>query len=351
MSTMPPLNEMHRAMQARDASYDGIFYIAVKTTNVFCRPACPARRPRPSNVEYFPTPDDALRSGYRPCKRCRPLDANGRPPEWVRRLLARVDAEPGRPLGDKDLRAMSIDPARVRRYFKENYGMTFQTYQRTKRMGKALKQIRGGADLAGVGLRHGFESSSGFRDAFSRTFARSPGRSREADCIVTTTLESPVGRLLLGATSKAVCLLEFDDCPDRKRQLDVLQRTFGCALVPGENELIERLKGQLDQYFDGKLQKFTLPLSYPGTPFQTAVWDELRRIPYGRTVSYEHVATAIGHPDAQRAVGTANGRNRIAIVIPCHRVVNKSGELGGYGGGLWRKKLLLELEQQGKAGE
>ena len=225
--------------------------------------------------------------------------------------------------------------------------MTFQTYQRNRRMGRALREIKAGAALAGVGLRHGYESDSGFREAFGRTFARTPGRGREADCIVTTTVASPIGPLLIGATAKAICLLEFDSGRSRERQLARLERRFQCPILPGDNEHLERLKGELSEYFAGNLRRFAVPLSYPGTPFQMAVWNRLRRIPYGQTVSYEQVATDIGHPGAQRAVGTANGSNRIAIVVPCHRVVNKNGGLGGYGGELWRKKFLLELEGRG----
>ena len=347
MNSVPPIHEMRQAVRARDASYDGVFFIAVKTTGVFCRPSCPARRPQPRNVEYFPAVQDALRSGYRPCKRCRPMEANGRAPDWVRTLLQHLETAADRPLGDKDLRAMAIEPARARRYFKEHYGMTFQTYQRNRRMGKALKEIRAGADLTHVGLRQGFESDSGFRDAFGRTFGRPPGRSRQTDCIVTTTIESPIGPLLLGATAKAVCLLEFGEARARERQFARLEQRFRCPILPGDNDHLGRLKEELARFFAGTLRKFTVPLTYPGTPFQVAVWDRLWRIPYGQTISYEQVAADIEHAGAQRAVGTANGSNRIALVIPCHRVVNKNGGLGGYGGELWRKKFLLDLEQQG----
>lgn len=350
MSILPPIRELSRAVRRRDASYDGVFFIAVKTTGVFCRPSCPARRPRAHNIEYFSSGAEALRSGYRPCKRCRPLETDGRPPAWVQRLLQQLDAAAYRPLGDKDLRAMAIDPTRARRYFKEHYGMTFQMYQRNRRMGRAWRELQAGTTLTGVGLRHGYESESGFRDAFGRTFSRTPGRGREADCIVTTTIASPIGPLLVGATAKAVCLLEFDSGQSRERQLARLERRFQCPILPGDNEHLEQLKAELRDYFARRLRKFAVPLVYPGTPFQVAVWDRLRRIRYGQTVAYEQVATDVGHPGAQRAVGTANGANRIAIVIPCHRVVNKNGGLGGYGGELWRKKFLLELEQRSASG-
>lgn len=227
--------------------------------------------------------------------------------------------------------------------------MTFHAYQRARRLGEAFTKIREGRRLIDVEIGHGYESSSGFREAFSKTFGRSPGRSRGADCLVTTMIESPLGPLLAGATSQAVCLLEFTDRRALETQFQTIRKRFDCAVVPGDNAHLKKLRQELRSYFDGTLREFTVPLTYPGTPFQVNVWDALRRIPYGSTWSYEKLARRVGRPGAQRAVGSANGKNRIAIVIPCHRVVNKGGQLGGYGGGLWRKRFLLELEQ-GAAG-
>jgi AraC family transcriptional regulator of adaptative response/methylated-DNA-[protein]-cysteine methyltransferase len=162
---------------------------------------------------------------------------------------------------------------------------------------------------------------------------------------VMQTLESPLGPLMAAATAQALCLLEFADEQSPETRIAALQRVFGCAVVPGRNEHVDHLRAELGEYFAGKLRRFTVKLDYRGTPFQHAVWDELRRIPYGQTASYEDVARRVGRPNAQRAIGMANHRNPIAIVVPCHRVVNKSGALGGYGGGLWRKQFLLDLER------
>jgi AraC family transcriptional regulator of adaptative response/methylated-DNA-[protein]-cysteine methyltransferase len=346
MSTLPPLKEMERAVNDSDATYDGIFVVAVRTTGIFCRPSCPARKPLARNREYFATAQEALFAGYRPCKRCRPLDACGRPPDWVARLLAEVDRDPAARWRDADLRALEIDPARARRWFREHYGMTFQAYCRGRRMGEALEQIRKGADLDDVALGHGYESHSGFREAFGRTFGLPPGRSRQAGCIVTAWVESPLGPLLTAATTEAVCLLEFTDRRVLEGQLEALRKRFACAVVPGHNRHLDRLKEELAAYFAGRLTEFRVPIVYPGSPFQRAVWEELRRIPYGETRSYEDVARAVGCVRACRAVGRANGLNRVVILIPCHRVVNKGGLLGGYGGGLWRKQFLLDLERR-----
>jgi AraC family transcriptional regulator of adaptative response/methylated-DNA-[protein]-cysteine methyltransferase len=344
MNSMPAPNEMQRAYINKDASYDGIFFLGVRTTGIFCRPSCPARKPLPKNVDYFANVRDAMFAGYRPCKRCRPLETNGKPPEWVVRALSLVGATEER-LKDSTLRASGIDPYRIRRFFQKQYGMTFQAYCRARRMGAALEQLRRGATLDDVTLGNGYESYSGFRDAFSRTFGRPPGTSRTADCIVVSWLESPLGPLVAAASNHGICLLEFTDRRMLETQFRMLKKLFGCSIVPGENAHLKTLKNQLEQYFAGRLKQFSVPVVCPGTPFQERVWKELQRIPFGETRSYEDLARRIGAENAHRAVGTANGRNRIAIVIPCHRVVNKDGKLGGYGGGLWRKQHLLDLER------
>jgi AraC family transcriptional regulator of adaptative response/methylated-DNA-[protein]-cysteine methyltransferase len=341
---------MERAVNESNASYDGIFFVAVRTTGIFCLPSCPARKPLLRNREYYATVREALGAGYRPCKRCRPLDVNGRPAVWVARLLAEVDRAPETRWRDADLRSLGIDPARARRYFRKHYGMTFQAYCRGRRMGKALQEIRKGVDLDNVALGNGYESHSGFREAFTRTFGQTPGRGRSTDCVVVTWLESPLGPLLAGATDEGVCLLEFSDRRALESQIATLRKQFDRALVPGQHDYLDQLKDELAEYFAGTRTAFTVPLVYPGSPFQRAVWGQLLRIPYGETRSYEDIARAVGNADAPRAVGRANGQNRVAIVIPCHRVVNKGGKLGGYGGGLWRKQFLLDLEQGRGAG-
>ena len=167
--------------------------------------------------------------------------------------------------------------------------------------------------------------------------------------IITTTIDSPIGPLLAGARDDGVCLLEFT-APERLGpQLDALRRSLGGVLQDGDHAHLRQLRSELAEYFAGRLRDFSVPLVAPGTPFQERVWSELRRIPYGETRSYEDLARIVSTASAQRAVGRANGSNRIAIVIPCHRVVNKDGGLGGYGGGLWRKEVLLRLEGAGPA--
>jgi AraC family transcriptional regulator of adaptative response/methylated-DNA-[protein]-cysteine methyltransferase len=166
---------------------------------------------------------------------------------------------------------------------------------------------------------------------------------------VYTEIETPVGEMLAAATESQLLLFEFPHRRMIDTQLDRVRRAVGCELVPGESPIFAQLRTELDEYFQGGRRKFTVPLYVPGTPFQMKVWAELQRIPIGTTTSYARLATSIGKPEAVRAVARANGDNRIAILIPCHRVIGSNGELVGYGGGLWRKKKLLELEARTEA--
>lgn len=346
MNTLPPIAEMERAYLGRDPAYDGIFYVGVRTTGIFCRPTCPARSPLPQNVEYFASAATALFAGYRPCKRCRPMVVANQP-EWATALLARVEAAPSARITDGNLKALGVDPATVRRHFLKHYGMTFQAYSRARRLAVAFTDIRNGATVDSAAYSSGYESLSGFRAAFGQSVGCTPGDCRDHACVFLTWMQSPLGPLVAGATDKGVCLLEFTDRRMLETQFEVVQRLFRVPVLPGTNPHLERLQVELDAYFAGTLREFSLPLVFPGTPFQQRVWEQLLLIPYGETRSYHEVAAAIGNPKAVRAVGRTNGLNRIAILIPCHRVVNKSGGLGGYGGGLRRKQYLLNLEQAG----
>jgi AraC family transcriptional regulator of adaptative response/methylated-DNA-[protein]-cysteine methyltransferase len=340
---MPSAAEMWRAFEAKDSSYDGVFFVAVRTTGIFCTPSCSAR-PLAKNVEFYATAGDALFAGYRPCKRCRPLDAGGRHPPWTDKLLADIAADPAARITDGDLRRRGLVPATVRRYFLRRFGVTFQAFCRARRLGGALERLRTGEPLNGVAAGNGYDSFSGFRAAFGQFFGRPPGHSRSADFIRLAWVESPLGPLVAGATAAGVCLLEFTNRRMLETQLRTLQRLFGLALAPGDNEHLATLRRELAAYFDSKLTTFTVPVVTPGTPFQRLVWEELRRIPYGATWSYDRLASTVGNPGAARAVGRANGQNRVAILVPCHRVVMKDGRLCGYGGGVWRKRRLLDLE-------
>ena len=344
MNTLPPRAELERAYLARDPAYDGLFIVGVRTTGIFCRPTCPVRSPRPENVEFFPSAATAVFAGYRACKRCRPLAVVNQP-DWAAALVERIDAAPAARVTEKDLRALGVDPATVRRHFVRHYGMTFQAYTRARRLAVGVQSLQTGATVDAAAFATGYESVSGFREAFGKALGRPPGDAAGRDPLFPTWLPSPLGPLLAGATAEGLCLLEFTGGTDLEAQLAATRRVFDRPPLPGTNPHLDRLRAELDAYFAGTLRAFTVPLVYPGTPFQRRVWDELQRIPYGETRSYRDVADATGDAKAVRAVGRANGMNRICIVIPCHRVVNTGGALGGYAGGLRRKQYLLNLEQ------
>ena len=342
---LPPLDEMWGAFERRDPEYDGIFVTAVSTTGIFCRPTCPAKKPARENVEFYPAARDALTAGYRPCKRCRPME-NGAAPEWISGLLEAVEADPARRWKDQDLRERGLEPERVRRWFQRHHGMTFHAYHRARRLGRAIGRLRDGAGPAGTAFESGYESLSGFHEAFVRATGTTPGRATE-EPILLHRLSTPLGPMIAGADDAALYLLEFADRRMLETQIQRVRAGTGRVAVPGVNDVIRRIGDELEAYFAGALREFTTPLETPGSDFQRAVWEELRRIPYGETRSYGEQARRLGQPpEAVRAVARANGDNRIAIVIPCHRVIGADGRLTGYGGGLWRKRRLLDLERE-----
>ncbi|HUP19280.1 MAG TPA: methylated-DNA--[protein]-cysteine S-methyltransferase, partial [Gemmatimonadota bacterium] len=283
--------------------------------------------------------------GYRPCLRCRPLELGKPAPDWVRALADELQAEPDRRIRDADLRDRGLDPATVRRWFQRHHGMTFQAWQRGLRLGGALRALGNGGDIAAAGYEAGYESLSGFYDAVKRWTGKSPGRSRDASVIRLTRIGTPMGPMVAGATDAALTILEFADRRMLETQLERLAKRTGAVFAPGRNEVLERAEAELAEYFAGERHEFDVPLETNGTEFQERVWTVLREIPYGETRSYAEQARRLGEPGAVRAVARANGDNRVAIVIPCHRVVGSDGKLTGYGGGLWRKRLLLALER------
>jgi AraC family transcriptional regulator of adaptative response/methylated-DNA-[protein]-cysteine methyltransferase len=336
---------MYRALVERDSSFEGVFFVGVKTTGIFCRPTCPARKPKVENVEYFPSSTDALYAGYRPCSRCAPLEKEKRPPALVQKLCAMVEKSPNDKISGAQLREMGIDPSTVRRQFQRYYGMTFQAYVRAHRMGQALHQIRQGESVIGAQIEHGFDSASGFWEAFKQIFGQPPSKAGLIKCLQAKWLDTPLGAMVAIADAKGLYLLEFVDRRGLERELLVLRKQTGAVILPGDHKYLATIAEQLKEYFNGTRVVFDVPFVIAGTPFEQAVWKQLCMIPPGETRSYTQLATKVGSPGAVRAVGRANGRNRLAIVIPCHRVIRADGSLCGYGGGVWRKQWLLDHEE------
>jgi AraC family transcriptional regulator of adaptative response/methylated-DNA-[protein]-cysteine methyltransferase len=345
MNALPSRPVMIRALLARDPSFEGLFFAGVRTTGVFCRPTCGARKPRPENVEFFATSGEALHAGFRPCRICRPLEGERRPPAAVHRLLAAVERHPEGRIADKELLAMGLDPSTARRRFRAHYGMTFQAYQRARRMGEALSELASGSPPRLVHGRRGYATAGGFRKAFVRLFGRTPRDAAATAALVAGRIATPLGPMLAIAADEGICLLEFVDRRGLEREVLDLRRRTGATVVPGEHRHLRTLRRQLGEYFRGRRADLDLPVVLHGSEFQCAVWEALRHIPAGDTCSYADVARRIGRSGAVRAVGRANGANRLALLVPCHRVIRSDGALCGYGGGLWRKRRLLELER------
>ncbi|MGB8193924.1 MAG: methylated-DNA--[protein]-cysteine S-methyltransferase [Chitinophagaceae bacterium] len=337
-------DKMYQALVNKDASFEGQFIAAVKTTGIFCRPTCTARKPLKENVEFFSTTKDAILHGYRPCKICSPLDRPGETPAYIKEILEQINIDPLTKFKDHDLRTKGIEPNMIRRWFKKNHGITFHAYQRMQRINTAYKKIRNGEAVTAAAFESGYASLSGFADSFKSLTGLSPSNGRQGTVINLARLETPIGPIFAGAVEEGICLLEFTERRMLETEFKQLKKLLNASIIQGHSPHFDLLQQQLNEYFDGKRKAFTIPLVTPGSAFQQQVWNELQTIGYGTTRSYKQQATAINQPQAVRAIANANGCNRISILIPCHRVIGEDGHLTGYGGGLWRKKWLLDLE-------
>ncbi|MEK6701164.1 MAG: methylated-DNA--[protein]-cysteine S-methyltransferase [Planctomycetota bacterium] len=345
---------MYRALVERDGSFEGVFVVGVRTTAIFCRPTCPARKPRRENVEFFTGGVQALHAGYRPCLRCRPLEDAARAkaaPKWLVELKSRAERSPRERLRDADLRERGLDPSTVRRLFQRHYGMTFQAFARARRVGLALSTLRkagkGKDRMSSAQATAGFASESGFREAVTRLFGDSKALGAKGRTLLARWIETPLGAMLAMADDQGLRLLDFVDRRGLERQVTRIRTSLRCAIIPGEHPTLDAVETGLRDYFAGREAFIGLPLApgLGGTEFQRSVWAELRRIPMGQTRSYAQQAAAIGKAGAVRAVARANGENFLGLVVPCHRVIGADGSMTGYGGGVWRKKWLLDHER------
>lgn len=339
-------DRMYQAILDKDPTFEGVFFTCVKTTGIFCRPVCTARKPKPENVEFVETTKAALGKGYRPCKICEPLKLPNETPDFVQSLLDEIRDKPGGKITDWDLKQRHLEPHTIRRWFLKNHGMTFHAYQRMFRLNTAFKKLQQGETVTDTAFGTGYESLSGFGDSFKAVFGVSPKNGKAQGVIDLTRLETPIGTMFAAAVPEGICLLEYTDRKMLPTELKALTKHYNATILQGDNPHFATLKTQLEEYFSGSRRVFDVPLAMPGTAFQQAVWQELLTIPYGITCSYAEQAEHLGKPAAVRAVANANGMNRISIIVPCHRVIGSDGSLTGYGGGLWRKQWLLDLERK-----
>ncbi|EOC1332334.1 XRE family transcriptional regulator [Cronobacter turicensis] len=334
----------YQALLDRACDYTGVFYVGVKTTGVFCISVCRARKPKRENVEFYKDFKSALDAGFRPCKVCRPTENAHSAPPFIEQALTLVRASPGSRISDSALRKNAISPERVRRWFVQHHGITFQAFQRMQRVNVALQQLKGGRTATDVAFDSGYESLSGFSYTVRRLTGHAP--TAQTQMMVIHRFTTPLGPMFVCATERGVCLLEFTDRRMLETELRDLQRLLKARIVAGENRHTRQAEKETGEYFAGVRRQFELTLDAPGTDFQRTVWQALRTVPYGETSNYQTLAGLTGNPCAVRAVAAANGANRIAIVIPCHRIIGKNGAMTGYGGGLARKAWLIEHEQK-----
>lgn len=276
----------YQALLDKNPEFEGVFYVGVKTTGVFCRPTCPARKPKFENCAFFATAKEALLASFRPCKRCQLLSHPNQVSSLIQRLLTAIEENPEKRWKDADFRTLSVDASTARRQFKKRFGMTFVEYARARRMGLAMKQIRNGGSVIDVQLASGYESGSGFRDAFSQIMGAAPSLSKNTNVLKASWLDTPLGPMIAIADETALYLLEFVDRRGLELEIERLRKRTKLAIVPGHTPIISKIENELSDYFEGKLMKFKTPLFFLGSPFQKQVWQALQNIPYGETYSY-----------------------------------------------------------------
>lgn len=341
--------ERWAAVVARDAAYDGRFVIAVQTTGVYCRPSCPARRPNRANVRFFDTAEEAERAGFCPCKRCKPTEQSpGRQhAEKVREACRLIETAEEEPKLDDLAAAVGLSPYHFHRIFKSMLGVTPKAYATAHRNKRVRDGLAHSATVTEAIYDAGFNSNGRFYATASETLGMTPsefrsgGKNAEIKFIVG---QCSLGSILVAASDKGVCAILFgDDAASLRRDLE---KQFPRARLIGGDSNFAELAAKVIGLVENPRASLDLPLDIRGTAFQHRVWDALRRIPVGSTASYAAIARAIGAPKAVRAVARACATNRIAVAIPCHRVIGSDESLTGYAGGIERKRALLDRERK-----
>jgi AraC family transcriptional regulator of adaptative response/methylated-DNA-[protein]-cysteine methyltransferase len=338
------------AVTTNDARFDGAFYLGVKTTGIYCRPSCRARTPKRENVAFFPTIELAEQSGLRACLRCKPKDISGVDPQIaimlkVCELLESDDLFSLEMLADD----VGLSPSHLQRSFKEIIGVSPKKYSEAKRMEKFKDRLRSGSDVTTAMYDAGFGSSSRLYEKASENLGMTPTKYKKGGQGVKinyTITDSELGRILVARTINGLCNVAFAD-DDSTLEANLL-REYPNAEITKDAAILKEFVDEILTHLAGKKKRLDLPLDIQATAFQMRVWELLRKIPYGETVTYTQIAEQLGDKKKVRAVAQACASNRVAVVIPCHRVVGKDGKLSGYRWGVERKSKLLEGEASGK---
>ncbi|HLF79360.1 MAG TPA: bifunctional DNA-binding transcriptional regulator/O6-methylguanine-DNA methyltransferase Ada [Dehalococcoidia bacterium] len=347
MNTTLDFDQAWQAVQERDGSADGSFVFGVRTTGVYCRPSCPARRPNPKNVSFFPAPEAAESAGFRACLRCQPRDERSQAERLVNAARELLDAASDESLSLTELAAsLSVSAGHLQRTFKRLTGVSPRQYAEARRLQRLKSALRNGDGVAAATYEAGFGSSSRVYEKANALLGMTPGRYRRRGRglrIGYAIVESTLGRLLVAATERGACFVAICDSNDELEE--ALRREYPlAAVVDGDSRVAEMALTLAQSLRDGE-PKPALPLDVSGSDFQILVWQALSKIPAGETHSYGDVATRIGRPGAARAVARACATNPVALLVPCHRVLGTDGGLAGYRWGVGRKQALLAQEK------
>jgi len=336
-----------RAVQAKDARFDGAFVFGVKTTGIFCRPSCSSKPAKRENVEFFDGIERAEYSGFRPCLRCMPKQSKRVDPqiELVMRALEIIAGNTEISL-DELGQQLDLSASHLQRTFKLIVGVSPKKYAELKRVERFKDELRGGSDVVTAMYESGYGSSSRLYEKAAENLGMTPaayrkgGKGMNINYVVT---DCELGKLLVARTKRGVCSVTFGDDVDGMRT--ALDKEFPNAEIVEDVEGVKNAVDAIIKFLAGKNKRLVLPLDLQATAFQLQVWDFLRQIPYGETRSYTEVAEGIGDKKKVRAVAQACAKNRVAVVIPCHRVVASDGKLSGYRWGVERKRRLLQNEK------
>ena len=351
MTEMVPDSELWQQVVARDRAADGVFFYAVSTTGIYCRPSCPSRRPRRENVRFFESPEDAEAAGYRACHRCEPRSGAGTVTQRrIQRALAYIGEHLDERITLEQLgRAVGLSPFHLQRRFKEAVGVSPREYQDAQRLAAMKARLQDGMSVGSAVWDAGYGSSRGAYDSAAGGLGMTPGEYRRGApgiSIRYAAHDTPFGHLAVGWTDRGVCAVILGDSHDEV--VAQLRREFPAADLGADQAADTWVRPILD-YLAGVSPGLVVPVDARGTAFQLRVWKALQQIPPGETRSYAQVAEAIGEPGAARAVAGACAANRAALVIPCHRVVRSDGSVSGYRWGPERKRRLLAHEQATRA--
>ena len=341
------------AVLARDANQDGAFVFGVSSTGVYCRPSCPARRPRREKVQFFRMPEEAEKAGYRACLRCRPKAANGdMQVDMVKSICRYIEQHLDEPVPLARLATVfHRSPFHLQRTFKSVLGVSPRAYADSCRLTSLKRNLQAGHNVTRAMYDAGYGSSSRLYERTASQLGMTPDKYRRgaiAASIRYTCVNTPLGRMLVAATDKGICAIQFASSDGELQE--GLKREFPFAVRKRDDEGLQSWTKALLQQMTGQKLNSSLPLDIQATAFQRRVWAYLQSIPFGDTRSYRDVAKAIGQPSATRAVARACATNPVAVAIPCHRVVRENGDMGGYRWGVQRKEKLLELERRNEAG-